>query len=363
MKGLFVRRFHNLMLQNKKMLFKVLGHSGMFALIPFLMVVVYGLIMVLQDGNLHSFYQTLILTGLFLFFTLNRGIVSFINEFDEVYLAPKVKEMEGYFRQCLLYNLTIQFIKGTLFTLFLLYALSLNTRELVPLFLFLQLIGILHILFLVMIISRTTIKPVLFVGFHYACMAGCFLLLLKAPIIFGFIVMIGIVLIGILYSKLMVFPIHSWKRLMKSEERTRKLGQVFLSGFIDVKLNQSSSSTIIPLAFFEKKHNPLVYLFVRSTIRGTESGRNFVRVILLTVFIIVYFKNLFILVPVLAVLIYLNTLQFSQGIKLGKKLIPYHFPIDDQMINDAVNHIKRRGVFIQLAIYIVVLFLQITFFQ
>ena len=69
------------MLQNKKMLFKVLGHSGMFALIPFLMVVVYGLIMVLQDGNLHSFYQTLILTGLFLFFTLNRGIVSFINEF------------------------------------------------------------------------------------------------------------------------------------------------------------------------------------------------------------------------------------------------------------------------------------------
>lgn len=136
MKDLFIERLQSSMKQNMKILVKVLGHSGVFALIPFMMLAVYVLIMTLQDGNLHSFYQSFILTGLFLFFTLNKGIVSFISDFDEVYLAPKIKEVEGYFIYCLLYNLTIQSIKVTLFSLFLLYVFSLNTSELIPLFLF-----------------------------------------------------------------------------------------------------------------------------------------------------------------------------------------------------------------------------------
>ncbi|MDQ0208624.1 ABC transporter permease [Alkalicoccobacillus murimartini] len=363
MKDLFIERFHNSMQQNSKILVKVLGHSGVFALVPFIMLLVYVVIMVLQDGNLHSFYQSFILTGLFLFLTLNRGIVSYISEFDEIYLAPKVKGMEGYLIYCLLYNLTIQSIKVALFTLFLLYALSLNMGELATLFIFIQLIGILHILFLVMIISTSTKRTELFFGLHMACVGVCFLLLLEAPVIFGVAIIIGIILIGILYSRNRIFPIHSWKRLMKSEEKTRKVGQIFLSSFIDIKSNQSSFRNILPLAFFKKNENPIVYLLVRSTIRGTETSRNFVRVILLTVFLIVYFKSLFILIPLLAVLIYFNTLQFSQGIGSGKEFIPLHFPIDDDMINDAKKHIKRRGVLIQLYIFMFVMFIQIFFFH
>ncbi|MCM2677461.1 ABC transporter permease [Alkalicoccobacillus plakortidis] len=363
MKDLFIERFQNSMQQNSKVLVKVLGHSGVFALIPFIMLLMYVVIMVLQDGNLHSFYKSFILTGLFLFFTLNRGIISFISEYDEIYLAPKVKGMEGYFIYCLLYNLIIQSIKATLFTLFLLYALSLSISELATLFIFIQLIGVLHILSLVMIISTSTKKTELFFVLNNACIGVGFLLLLEAPIIFGIAVMIGIILIGILYSRMRIFPIHSWKRLMKSEEKTRKVVQIFLSSLIDVKSNQSSFKSIIPLAFFKKDENPIVYLLVRSTVRGTETSRNFVRVILLTVFLIIYFKSLFILIPLLAVLIYFNTLQFSQGIGSGKELIPLHFPINDQMINDAEKHIKRRGIFIQLYIFMFVVFIQKFFFQ
>ncbi|GAF24385.1 hypothetical protein JCM19047_4274 [Bacillus sp. JCM 19047] len=363
MKDLFIERLQSSMKQNMKILVKVLGHSGVFALIPFMMLAVYVLIMTLQDGNLHSFYQSFILTGLFLFFTLNKGIVSFISDFDEVYLAPKIKEVEGYFIYCLLYNLTIQSIKVTLFSLFLLYVFSLNTSELIPLFLFLQLIGILHILFLVMIISTSTKKTALFVGLHNVCMASCFLLLLEAPNIFGIFIVLGIILIGSLYTRLMIFPIYSWKTLMKSEEKTRKIGQFFLSSLIDVKSNQTSFRNIIPLVFFRKNENPMVYLLVRLTVRGTETSRNFVRVILLTIFILFYFESLFILFPLLAVILYFNTLQFSQGIGSGKKFIPLHFPIDDQMINDAEKHIQRRGVLIQISTLMVVLLIQRTFFS
>ena len=363
MKELFIERLRNSMQQNIKILVKVLGHSGVFAIIPFIMLVVYVVIMLLQDGNLLSIYQSFILTGLFLFFTLNRGIVSFISEFDEIYLAPKVKAMEGYFIYCLLYNLTIQSIKAALFTLFLLYALNLNISELATLFIFIQLIGILHILLLVMIISTSTKRTELFFILHNACVGVCFLLLLEAPIFFGVSVMIAIILIGILYSRMRVFPIHSWKRLMKSEEKMRKVVQIFLSGFIDIKSDQVSFRNSIPLAFFRKNENPMVYLLVRSTVRGTENSRNFVRVILLAVFLIVYFKSLFILIPLLAVLIYFNTLQFSQGIGSGKDLIPLHFPMNDQVINDAEKHIKRRGVLIQVSIFMFVLFIERFFFQ
>ncbi|TSB45899.1 ABC transporter permease [Alkalicoccobacillus porphyridii] len=362
MKDLFIERLQNSMQQNIKTLVKVLGHSGVFALIPFMMLVVYVVIMLLQDGHLHSFYQSLILTGLFLFFTLNRGIVSFISEFDEIYLASKVKAMNGYFMYCLLYNLTIQSIKAALFTLFLLYALSLHISELATLFIFIQLLGILHILFLVIIISTSNQKTELLLGLHHACVGVCFLLMLEASIIFGIVLIIGIVLIGLLYSRTIIFPIHSWKRFMKSEEKAAKVVQIFLSGFIDVKSDQISYRNMIPLAFFKKDENPLVYLFVRSTVRGTETSRNFVRVILLTVFLIVYFKSLFILIPLIAVLIYFNTLQFSQGIGSGKELIPLHFPINNQMINDAEKHIKRRGVLIQLYIFMSVILIQTFYF-
>ncbi|MGH2198900.1 hypothetical protein ACQ1Z2_15245, partial [Enterococcus faecalis] len=87
-------------------------------------------------------------------------------------------------------------------------------------------------------------------------------------------------------------------------------------------------------------------------------SRNFVRVILLTIFILFYFESLFILFPLLAVILYFNTLQFSQGIGSGKKFIPLHFPIDDQMINDAEKHIQRRGVLIQISTLMVVLLIQ-----
>lgn len=78
MKELFMKRFYDSMQRNKKVLIKMCGHSGVYALIPFLMLVTYMVIHFLNNGQLQSVHQSFILTALFVFLVLNKGIISLL---------------------------------------------------------------------------------------------------------------------------------------------------------------------------------------------------------------------------------------------------------------------------------------------
>lgn len=358
MKELFLKRFYESMKRNKNVLIKLCGHSGVFALIPFLMLAIYMVIHFLDSEQLRSVHQSLILTVLFVFFVLNKGIISFISEYDEIYLAPKVNKMSGYFLYCLIYNLCIQLIKVTLFFFFLMQVISIDLSGTLSLFVFIQLIGIVHILYLTLIVSLSSKRPFFFLIVEQIGMAVLVVLLLEDSILFGVAIMIAIIGGGIFYSKNVIFPIYSWQNLRQSGDRAKRLSTLFLSSFMNVESSQLTYKNMLPLIFFRKTGNPVVYLLSRSTVRGTENSRNFMRVILVAVVLIVYIKNVILLLPFIAILVYFNTYQFIQGADLRREIVPLYYPIKNELIQDARSHLKKRAIYLQVMIFLLFFFIQ-----
>ncbi len=118
---------------------------------------------------------------------------------------------------------------------------------------------------------------------------------------------------------------------------------------------------MLPLVFFKKPGNPVVYLMSRSTVRGTENSRNFMRVILVAVVLIVYIKNVILLLPLVAIIVYFNTYQFIQGADLRREIVPPYYPITDELIKDARSHLKKRAIYLQLSIFLLFFLIQRVF--
>ncbi|MEK4563417.1 ABC transporter permease [Alkalihalobacillus sp. FSL R5-0424] len=352
MKELFIERYQQSMRQNMKLLTKAFSHSGVFGVVPFAMLLMYVVVMFLRDESYESYYHSIVLTGIFFLFVLNKGIISFINQYDEVYLAPKIMHMGGYFRCIIAFNIGIQSVKVTVFTVFLYYVYSLGIGELMALFILMQLVGMLHILSLILMISISSKRPTLLSFVYHLSLIVSFLFLLEAPSLFIVIAVAGILLIGILYHKHLIFPIHSWQRLIVSEERSVRLALLLLSSVIDVKVT-ARSWNLVPLWFFEKKEDPMVYFLLRSAVRGTEVGRHFVRVILVMSLLTFFVNNMIVLIPVLALALYFNSVQFNQGLNQAG-YISVHYPIQERQVESAKDYLKMRAVLVQSVIVVVV---------
>lgn len=352
MKDLFIERFRESRQQSMRILIKTFSHSGVFGLIPFGMLLMYVVVLFLRDESYNSLYHSALLTGLFFLFVLNKGIISFMNRFDKVYLAPKIMEMRGYFRCIMIFNIVIQSIKVTVFTVFLQYVYSLEIREFIALFVMVQVLGVLHILSLIIMISISSTRPILLSFVYHLSVIVSFLFLLEAPTLFVGIATAGILLVGFIYSKHLIFPIHSWKRLIASEKKSIKLIILLLSSVIDVKTTERSRN-LVPLWFFEKREDPMVYFLLRSAVRGTEGSQHFVRVIFVMTFLILFVNSYMVLLPLLALCIYFNSIQFNQGLNQAG-FIPVYFPIQERQVQAAKQHVKRRAFLLQSLIVVIV---------
>ncbi|GAF17018.1 hypothetical protein JCM19046_1490 [Bacillus sp. JCM 19046] len=171
--------------------------------------------------------------------------------------------------------------------------------------------------------------------------------------VFIFMISLALFSTGYWLTKNKLFPIHSWKRLSLSDQRSDAFFTLFMSNFtnVSISLRPARGRKLLILFLTVGKDEALPYLLARSLVRGTESGRLFMRVLLLTAALILFVNNLIALVLISVVLVALNTRQFTQGFPPYGQLIPPHYPVEQDQYSAAIHALQKRALLLQTAFF------------
>lgn len=357
---LFQTRLNKHTKTSLKNLVSILSNSGVFLLIPFLMLAVYATIHFFNQGQLTPLIEAVIVASLFLIFVCNHRIRSFITDQDDIYLAPQITKMDGYFTRVIRYNLFIQLIKCSLFILFLLALLNIQLTSFIILAIALLLSAMLHVFMSTIIISmELRFRPICIVLYYFYCWIMAFFLFYDIRIFIG-MVSLAVFSLAIWLTKNRLFPIYSWKRLSLADERADSFLRLFMSNFTNVPLSLRPArgrNLLITLLTFGNDQ-ALPFLLARSFVRGTESGRLFTRVLLITIAILLLLNNIVAMFAICTIMIALNTRQFAQGFPSYKQMLPPHYPVEPQQFIAAINQLKKRALLLQIVLLTMIILLR-----